>query len=334
MEMWSTAFKIDSKGMQTQKPATTNLSASTLVEGNQSARVAAILVLYQPNPELLDRLLQSLASQVQRLFVIDNSAQLSPDLSSHFHSVTNASYKALGANAGIAAAQNIGIQHAFDEGYSHVLLLDQDSALPPRMVDDLLAAERQLLQSGEQVGAVGPVFRDEKTGELSPAIRHLGVRVRKIKITPSQSVPVQADYLISSGSLIRTSVLRQVGTMRDELFIDWVDIEWGLRARRQGLQCFLIPGVIMTHSIGDASVRLLAKRINLHNEVRNYYIVRNATYLLRLPTMGWSWRVITFFKIPQYVVFYSWHSANRWKSVALLLRAVMDGLLGRLGPLR
>ncbi len=320
--------------MHTQKPWTTNSSGGTLVEGNQSARVAAVLVLYQPSPELLDRLLRSLAGQVQRILVIDNSPQPTPGLPSHFDGIAGASYRSLGTNTGIATAQNMGIQQAFDEGCTHVLFLDQDSALPSHMIEDLLAAEQQLLQSDENVASVGPVFRDEKTGELSPAIRHRGLRVRKIKITPSQTVPVEADYLISSGSLVRTSVLRRVGVMRDELFIDWVDIEWGLRARRYGLQCFLIPTVIMTHSIGDASVRVLAKRINLHNDVRNYYIVRNATYLLRLPTMGWSWRIITFFKIPQYVVFYSWHSANRWKSVALLLRAVWDGLLGRVGPLR
>lgn len=202
------------------------------------------------------------------------------------------------------------------------------------MVADLLKAEGQLLSAGAPVAAVGPVFRDEKTGELSPAIRHRLLHVRKLKITVAQTKPTAADYLISSGSLIRTSVLRQVGTMREELFIDWVDIEWGLRARVHGLLCFMVPTVVMTHSIGDASVRVLSKRINLHNDTRNYYIVRNATYLLRMPDMGWSWRTITFFKIPQYVVFYSWHSEHRWSSVRLLLRAVADGLRGKVGRIR
>ena len=304
------------------------------IGSHASARVAAVIVLYQPNPELLERLLKSLAGQAQRVLVIDNSPQPSPEFPSRFQSDSDICYKALGDNTGIATAQNIGIREALEENCSHVLLLDQDSALPPNLVEDLLQAEHQLLAAGAQVAAVGPVFRDEKTGELSPAIRHRALRVRKIRITPSHTAPVEADYLISSGSLIRSSVLCQIGTMREELFIDWVDIEWGLRARVHGLQCFMIPTVPMAHSIGDSSVRVLSKRINLHNDVRNYYIVRNATYLLRLSSMGWSWRIITFFKIPQYVVFYSWHSTQRWKSVGLLLRAVADGFLGRVGRIR
>jgi GT2 family glycosyltransferase len=37
----------------------------------------------------------------------------------------------------------------------------------------------------------------------------------------------QHDWLIASGSLIRCEVLREVGLMREELFIDVVDTECG-----------------------------------------------------------------------------------------------------------
>ncbi len=299
----------------------------------KTSRVAAVIVLYHPKEELLNRLLQSLAGQVQRVIVIDNSPDRSPAYSSVFPSDNNFSYHALGKNTGIAAAQNIGIRQALAENYSHVLLLDQDSALPARMVDDLLEAERQLRASGEKVAAVGPVFLDEKTGELSPATRHRPLRIQKIRVTPSQKEPIEADCLISSGSLISTAVLQRVGVMREELFIDWVDIEWGLRARKLSLKCFMIPTVTMKHSIGDASVTVLGKRINLHNDVRNYYIVRNATYLLRLPTMGWNWRIITLFRIPQYMLFYSWRSKEMSKTFFLLVKAVKDGALGNVGPI-
>ena len=73
--------------------------------------------------------------------------------------------------------------------------------------------------------------------------------------------------------------------MREDLFIDWVDIEWCLRAESQGLESYIVPSAIMMHSIGDDTVRVLGRDINLHSDLRNYYMVRNATYLLRVSTM-------------------------------------------------
>ena len=52
------------------------------------------------------------------------------------------------------------------------------------------------------------------------------------------------DYLIPSGCLIPMSVLDKMGGMRDDLFIDYVDIEWGLLASHHGFQSY---GVCTTH---------------------------------------------------------------------------------------
>lgn len=294
--------------------------------------VAAVIVLYNPDFPLLDRLLRSITGQVDKVFVIDNTPGSCATFGSRLNEYqSNISYIPLGDNKGIAAAQNIGIRASLSEGYSHVLLLDQDSSPPLDMVNELLAGERTLLESGKKVAAVGPIFIDEKNGETSRAIRHGWFHVNKIQIDLDTAIPVEADYLISSGSLIRTSVLLELGTMLEELFIDWVDIEWGLRARHAGSKSYIIPSAVMRHSIGDTCVHVIGKNINLHNDIRNYYIVRNSTYLLRVKSMGWKWRSITILKLPQYVCFYSWHSRTRWDSFCLLCRALSDGIRGNVG---
>jgi rhamnosyltransferase len=296
--------------------------------------VAAVIILYHPELSLLGRLLESVLGQVTAVVIVDNT----PTPSSEFIAFlgqyrTRVVYLPLNDNMGIATAQNVGIRKSLSESYSHVLLLDQDSFPPPGMVSELLSAERKLLESGKAVASVGPVFIDEKTGESSRAIRHAWMHVTKIPMDLAVSEPVEADYLIASGSLIRASTFANIGLMRDELFIDWVDIEWGLRARRAGSKCYLVPSTVMKHSIGDTSVHVVGKDINLHNDTRNYYIVRNATYLLRLKSMGWRWRSITVLKIPLYVSFYSWHSHNMLSSFLSLCKAVSDGLRGKVGRL-
>jgi rhamnosyltransferase len=296
--------------------------------------VAAIIVLYRPDLSLLRRLLESVADQVQGIIAVDNTPGSSTELLSLFERFTYpVSYVPLGDNMGIATAQNIGIRKCLSEGYSHVLLLDQDSCPNPDMVSKLVSAEQKLLESGKKVASIGPLFIDEKNGTASTAIRHGWMHVNKIPLLATMKDPVEADYLIASGSLTRTSVLAEVGPMLDELFIDRVDIEWGLRARSTGSLCYIAPNAIMTHSIGDKFVRSVGKDISLHNDSRHYYIVRNSTYLLRLKSMGWRWRTVTVPKIPLYVCFYSWYSGNRWNSLRLLCKAVLDGLHGRVGRL-
>ena len=296
--------------------------------------VAAVIVLYNPHMPLLDRLLRSVVGQVEKIFVIDNTPGSTMDFSSSFDQYHgNISYIPLGENKGIASAQNIGIHQGMDANCSHILLLDQDSALPANMVKRLLDAENELVSAGERVAAVGPIFVDEKTGSISRAIRHSYLRVHKIAVCPTSAQPVETDYVIASGSLIQTSVLRKIGGMMDELFIDWVDIEWGLRARNLGYKSYIVSNLKMEHSIGDDFVHFFGREINLHGDVRHYYLVRNAAFLLRMRYMGSEWRSVTLLKIPQYILFYSFYSKNRIKSLRLLLEAVLDGAAGKLGRL-
>ncbi len=293
---------------------------------------AAVVVIFNPDLTLLDRLLKSTIDQVEEIFVIDNTPGVSEDFSSYFDRYDRRiSYVPLGENTGIATAQNIGIRKSIDSGCSHVLLLDQDSALSTDMVEQLLKAEQTLLEAGEKVAAVGPLFVDEKTGTVSRTIRHRKLTIKRELVRPDASAPVGTDYLISSGSLIRTLVLQDVGGMMNELFIDWVDIEWGLRARAKGYESYIIPSTLMRHSIGDVSVEVFGREVHLHNDVRNCYIVRNATYLLRVKTMGWEWRLVTIPRVPHYILLYFWYSDHRMRSLNLLLRAFWYGMRGKLG---
>jgi rhamnosyltransferase len=293
--------------------------------------IAAVVVFYRPDLNVAKRVLSSLAAQVDTIFAVDNTPGSSEDLSVLVAEFAGASYLPLEDNKGIATAQNAGIRQSAATGHSHVLLLDQDSAVPPGMVGALLKAETKLLRAGARVAAVGPLYVDKKTNTLSYAIRYRWFRVNKVLIDPSAIYPVESDWLISSGSLIRTSVLEEVGPMLDELFIDWVDAEWGMRARKLGLRSFVVPNASMDHSVGDSSGRVLGHTINFHNLTRNYYIVRNATYLLRPREMGWRWVTVMLLKIPRHIAVHSWYSERKLRSLAVLVGAVFAGALGRIG---
>ena len=296
--------------------------------------IAAIVVLYGPELALLERGVESIAGQVDKVYLVDNTESPRPEMNGFLLRWGDIiQYLPLGRNQGIAAAQNLAIAECRRAGYSHLFFLDQDTVTPADLTGMLLRSEQDLVDSGVRVGSVGPLFVDQKSKALSYAIRYGWFRARKIYIEPPGDGPVEADWLISSGSLIRSSVIEEVGAMREDLFIDWVDAEWGLRARLKGFRNFIVPSAVMEHCIGDDSVELFSHSFNMHSVARNYYIVRNATYLLRPRGMGWKWVTAMLLRIPKHIVIHTWYSKNRWRSFIFMMRAAVDGMRGRLGPI-
>lgn len=90
-----------------------------------------------------------------------------------------------------------------------------------------------LAQQGGKIGAIGPVFYDSRTGTKYPFILLKGMRAKKV--FPRGNVPLKVSFLINSGMLVPVSTLKDVGLMKEELFIDYVDIEWCLRAASKSL---------------------------------------------------------------------------------------------------
>ena len=89
----------------------------------------------------------------------------------------------------------------------------------------------------------------------------------------------------------------------------------------------------MGHSIGDGVVRFLGKQMHLHTEERNYYLLRNAIYLMRVRTMGLRWKLSFLPRLPCYLLMYPLLADHRSRHLATLLRAMYDGLCGRLGKM-
>jgi rhamnosyltransferase len=298
--------------------------------------IAAIVVFYYPDFKRAENLLSSLVGEVDAVFGIDNtpgSSSAKPEFLERYEGFV--SYIPLGENRGIAEAQNIGIELSITHGYSHVLLLDQDSFLLPGMVTKLLNAEQKLLMRGENLGAMSPHIVERNTGKRPCAVRYrrFGVlSVKKVYRDVTATEPEQTDNFIASGSLMRTDTIKALGAMRSDLFIEYVDTEWALRAHTAGYRSYCVPDAVMEHSFGEAAKTILGKEIYLYGDLRYYYKMRNSAYLVGLATMGWRWRMYNLSRIPYHLLVYSAFSRNRLRTFCLLLRAIRDGLKGKLGP--
>ncbi len=334
--------------------------------------VAAIVITYNPGP--LGPLLETLAAQCARTLVVDNgSRELAPieaacaaanaarnanaELGDLPSAIARPSVELipLGENLGIAAAQNRGIERARALGATHVLLMDHDSLPANDMVALLLAA----LDADPDLAAAGPLAAENRKGtnELVYVARAWKPgRATTAELDAAKASPagtLDAAFLIASGCLIRAEALEEIGPMREELFIDHVDLDWGLRARNAGWRLAAVPAARLTHSLGDEAVLLpgRAQPVHVHGPVRNYYLARNTLWLVRQPGLAPArWRVRYVWWLAKYTGFnallagglpFSRASvptpevpdSRRRTRIRLLARGLRDGLRGRMGRL-
>ena len=294
------------------------------------ARVVAVVVTYFPALAALAQAVESLRAQVDGVVIVDNTdaPELAIDTSVFGPGVTVLRQD---HNHGIGQAQNRGIAHARQLGATHVLLLDQDSLPPAQLVASLL---RTLHGAGPDVAAVGPVCRDVKTGQPLALIQRRGWRIRRIA-PEGLTQPVSVDYIPASGTLIALAALARIGALREDYFIDRIDVEWCLRARRLGWRILVAPGAELAHDMGQRAVRLLGRTLYIGHDFRAYYHLRNSVAMALRAPIPWAWRIDQLLKTPLYLLLYTaCAQGGKARMAAQLLRAVRDGVLGRMGPNR
>lgn len=303
------------------------MQASTAAD--HATRVCGVIVTYNPDLQALLRLIEAVRPQLDALVIVDNGKGqgLAPIATEHAGELIP-----LGDNFGIARAQNRGIDRAMALGATHVLLLDQDSIPAPDMVARLLAAERTLTARGLKVAAVGPSYLDDRQGEAAPFVYLDGFSLKRRGDGGADGI-VEADFLIASGCLIARDSLDAIGPMIEEIFIDYVDIEWGLRARERGYHSYGVYGALMHHALGDSWVDFRGRRIPVHSPLRHYYHLRNAIWLARRPWISWRWRLVLAWRVVRQFLFFSFLVPDGAKHARMMARGIWHGLTGRMGKL-
>lgn len=294
-------------------------------------KIFAVVVTY--NPEIPDFKMQLdvLLGQGVGIVIIDNQSNNFSDV---FEILQQSKYRDVVLisnveNVGLAKAQNMGIVAALELEASHVVLFDQDSIPDQGFFEKLLADENRLVQQGIPFSAIGPSTYDPDSMESYPVTLYFGPFIRRIQATGVD--PIEATFIIASGCLIRADVLRKVGMMMDDLFIDYVDVEWCLRAKSMGLRPFVSPNAKMSHKIGDKRVRFFWRTISGHSPLRRYYLLRNSMYISRLKYIPLSYKLREMVLNTARVMIFYFISDDKPRYFKFMSLAVRDGWNNRYG---
>ncbi|CDW92337.1 MAG: glycosyltransferase family 2 protein [Thiomonas sp.] len=310
------------------------------MQPSASSKVFAVVVAYLPDVAVLRALLDALLAQTAGVFVVDNTPAADRRVEALCAALPQPPLHLirLGDNFGIARALNIGIDAALAAGATQVLLSDQDSLPAPDMVAALLAAMDDLQRAGRRVGAVGPTYTDRHTGITFPFQAHIPGRFFYGHRRPDAAHPtVEALTLITSGTLVPAAVLREVGPMREDFFIDYVDNEWNHRARAAGYLLFGVGAAAMFHRMGDQTLQIWIfgwRQTSAYSPVRVYYRIRNFVALCRQPIIPWDWKLRKCYYLLGFVYTQTVFGQQRLVALRMAARGLWDGLRGRMGPWR
>jgi GT2 family glycosyltransferase len=235
-------------------------------------------------------------------------------------------------NRGGAGGFSDGIRSAWGDGHDAYWLLDGDALADGGALAPLVAALDEDPSAGavcSQIAVLGnPSVVQEEGGGVDP-VRGAAWTLRGGEAVERSRRPHPVGYGAACSLLIRREALAACGPFRDDLFVFYDDIEWGVRAARHGWKTVAVPASVVFHP-PHASKPVQPWRI--------YYSLRNHLEFMRCHGhgMGAAWHRLR--RCCETAMRASRLTRWRESSLAEAVRAALDdaaaGRLGRRDGLR
>ncbi len=288
--------------------------------------VVAVVVTFNPNLTVLEQALKSYRSKCLVVIVDNGSDSITL---TNLRNKVSSTCKLIecGANYGIAVALNRGIRAGLDWQPEYYCLLDQDSVLEEGTLECLVTISRQLALQKGTLPVVAPV----------PVARNSGVPIGmyfKLSAGRHSQKVSQVESIYTSGLVVPASLAVEAPQM-ESFFIDYVDTEWCYRVRTlYEAEIYVAHKARIFHQVGDSEFRLGFVRrrpLLVHSPLRQYFQLRNAIWMLRLPYIPVKARLTIVLRCLARVGILATSMAPRGIRLKYIACAFFDGLRGRSG---
>lgn len=246
--------------------------------------VAIILVNWN-GLEFTKSCLQSLRKvdfQTFKVILVDNGSQNQEGVTlkkafPEIHLIENS------RNLGFAGGNNVGIGFALEQGYSHVLLLNNDTEVEPDFLEEMLLK----LAKNPHYGVVQPLilFLHDKKKIWSAGGKWIPNLGRAITLGDQEPLAdfrfskTELDWATGCCMLLTREAIVKAGLLHDQYFTYFEDVEWSLRIKKAGYGIGLAEKAVIYHEAGASSKKKHSEGI-LSPKVF-YYHVRNQFFLIR-----------------------------------------------------
>lgn len=178
-------------------------------------------------------------------------------------------------NLGYAGGNNTGIKNALKENYDYILLLNNDTIVEPKIIQEL---KKPLTNS--QHGITGCIITYDNGenkiwyagGRLNTKLcitrhPHMNTALSEVNIHPGPT-----DFISGAAMMIKRDVFDKIGLLPENYFLYWEDVDFCYKAKKNHFSCYLVNKVLVKHSVSASTGE---KGSNTLSPIRAYYYARN-----------------------------------------------------------
>lgn len=239
-----------------------------------------------------------------RVAVLDNSST-DGSVSEIRHPHPDAVVIENGRNLGYAEGNNTGIRRALDEGAEYVLILNNDTVVDPRMLDELVKAAESFPHAGMfspkiyyadnpntiwYAGATWDMGKSSFSHDGQDIVDD-GVSFSKLRET---------DYASGCALFARSSVIRKIGLMEPRFFLTYEESDWCYRSRKAGHASMFVPDAKLWHKV-SSSFGGTQTPLQVYFYARNlpYWAERNLSLSQATGVIRKTWSSLFHYPVPQ-----------------------------------
>lgn len=191
-------------------------------------------------------------------------------------------------NLGFSKGNNIGIKKALVQGCEFIILLNNDTIVGPKLVENLVS----FAKTNVTIGLVSPKiyfapgneyhknrYKDTEKGKViwyaggildwqNVYASHRGVDQ---KDSGRFGESVDTDFVTGCCVLIKKAVIEKIGFLDEKYFLYFEDIDYSIRAKRGGFRVVYYPGTHIWHKNASSSG-------DPGSPIHIYYQTRNRLY--------------------------------------------------------
>jgi GT2 family glycosyltransferase len=187
-------------------------------------------------------------------------------------------------NLGFAAGNNVGMRHAVAHGADYVLLLNNDTLVDKKLVDELVSVAKSKKKAGllspKIYFAEGFEFHKEKykKKDLGKVIWYAGGKIDwdnvygknhgVDEIDKGQYDKIEeTDFVTGACMLIRKEAIEDVGFFDEKYYMYLEDADLSVRMKKNGWQVLYAPPAHLWHKVAQSSA--------IGSKLNDYFIIRN-----------------------------------------------------------
>jgi len=250
------------------------MSSKKLKNNNSQSPLVYIVTLnwngLEDTLECLESL-QTLNYPAVKAVVVDNASK-NDEARTIAQKFPNAAVLEQSKNLGFCGGCNVGIKYALENDADFIMLLNNDTLVPPELIEKLLAGFENL----KDAGAVSPIILEYPATEkiwFSRA-RWEGAEAQFRLSKPDEKYedfagqnPYLSDFACGCCLFAPATMFENIGLFDERYFAFYDEAEWCSRLKEKGFESYVIPSAFMYHKVSRSTPSLVSTYLLSRNRL-------------------------------------------------------------------